>query len=99
MDAQELLQAYRLELYVTHRSHVAVLFRQQVTGRMEEEDLWCPFGSIDPVRSNVTDAAKIVTAFEKRTEDALLDAALKPAETVAVAAMEPDKPKNPGQAK
>jgi hypothetical protein len=93
VGAQELLQAYRSELYLTHRGHVEVLFRQQVTGKMEQKDLWCPFGSMGLVRSNVTDAEKIVTAFEKRTEDALLDAALTPAEAVAAAAIERDKPK------
>lgn len=94
VGAQELLQAYRSELYLTHRGHVEILFRQQVTGKMEEKDLWCPFGSMDPVRSNVKEAVQIIQAFEKRTEDALLDAALTPSEAVAAAAIEPDRRKN-----
>ncbi|MBU0589217.1 MAG: hypothetical protein KJ852_16730 [Gammaproteobacteria bacterium] len=90
VGAQELLQAYRSELYLTHRGHVEVLFRQQVTGRMEQKNLWCPFGSMDPVRSNVKEAVQIVQAFEKRTEDALLDAALTPSEAAAAAAIKPE---------
>lgn len=90
VGAQELLLAYRSELYVTHREDVEVLFRQRVSGQMESATLWCPFGTMDPVRSNVREAAKIVQAFEKRMEDALLEAALMPAEAAALAVIEPD---------
>ena len=92
VGAQELLLAYRSELYVTHRCQVEILFRQQVTSKMEERNLWCPFGSMDPVRSNVKEAEQIIHAFEKRIEDALLDHAMTPAESAAAAVISPNRP-------
>jgi hypothetical protein len=78
---------------------VEILFRQQVTGKMEDKDLWCPFGSMDPVRSNVQEAEKIIQAFEKRTEDALLQSALTPSESAAAVVIDPSAPSSPSLGK
>lgn len=99
VGAQELLLAYRSELYFMHRNQVEILFRQQVTGKMESKDLWCPFGSTDPVRSNVQEAEKIIQAFEKRTEDALLQSALTPSESAAAVVIDPSTPSSPPSSK
>lgn len=99
VGAQELLLAYRSEFYTMHREQVEILFRQQVTGKMEKKDLWCPFGAMDPERSNVKEAEKIVQAFERRTEDALLHAALTPSESAAADAINPSATKYSSTAK
>ena len=90
VGTKELLVAYRSELYVTHREDVEVLLRQQITGKMEKATLWCPFGSMNPVGSNVKSATQIVQAFEKRVEDALLEASLMPVEVAAMTVLKPD---------
>ena len=99
VGAPELLLAYRSELYAMHRDQVEILFRQQITGKMEDRDLWCPFGSTDPIRSNVHDAEKIIQAFEQRTEDALLHAALTPSESAAAAVINPSASSRSSSAK
>lgn len=99
VGAQELLLAFRSELYAMHRDQVEVLFRQQITKKMEHKDLWCPFGSTDPERSNVHEAEKIIQAFERRTEDALLKAALTSSESAAAAVINPNTPNSSSPAK
>lgn len=99
VGVQELLLAFRSEMYAMHREQVDILFRQEVTGKMENKDLWCPFGSTDPARSNVQEAEKIIQAFERRTEDALLQAALTPAESAAAAVINPCAPARSSTAK
>ena len=74
----ELLQAYQSAAYAMHREDVEILIRQQVTAKMEREDLWCPFTSVATAASNVTTADPVVKSFEMRTEDAILAAALLP---------------------
>lgn len=85
----ELRDAYRSELYAIHRADVEALFRQHVSGRMEIEALWCPFGSMEHSESNVSQATAIIDAFEKRVEDDYLRESLTPSEGQAWDALRP----------
>lgn len=85
----EMRDAYRSELYAIHREDVEVLFRQHVSRSMEREDLWCPFGSMEPGQSNVKQATEIIDAFEKRVEDDYLRESLSPSEAQALDALQP----------
>lgn len=85
----QIRDAYQSELYAMHRDDVEVLFRQHVSGRVEKEDLWCPFGSTTQGKSNVTEATAIIEAFEKRVEDDFLRESLTPTERQALDALQP----------
>ncbi len=89
VGVSEMRDAYRSELYAIHREDVEVLFRQHVSRNMEREDLWCPFGSMEPGQSNVTQATEIIDAYEKRVEDDYLRESLSPSEAQALDALQP----------
>lgn len=89
VGVSEIRNAYRSELYAIHRADVEALFRQHVTGRMESEGLWCPFGSMEHSNSTVTQATEIIHAFEKRLEDDYLRESLTPTEAQALDALRP----------
>lgn len=95
----QICDAYRSELYAMHREDVEVLFRQLVNRNMESQALWCPFGSMDQSNSNVTEATKIVNAFEKRVEDDYLRESLTPSEAKAFDAVQPQASGNVKPAK
>lgn len=95
----EMRDAYRSELYAIHREDVEVLFRQLASGKMESEALWCPFGSMERSKSNVTKATEIINAFEKRVEDDYLRESLMPSEAQALDALRPQTSRNAKPAK
>ena len=95
----ELLHAYRSAEYAMHREDVEILIRQQVTGRMEDEDLWCPFTSAVTAFSNVKTADPVVESFETRIEEAILAAAFTPAEAAAHEKVKSDGPVKKSPAK
>jgi len=99
VGAGELVRAYQSADYAMHRDDVETLIRQQVTGKMEREDLWCPFAPARTAVSNVEKADPIVKSFEKRTEEAILAAALTPAEAAAHKEIKSDAPANKNPAK
>lgn len=93
VGVSEIRDAYRSELYAIHRADVEVLFRQHVSGKMESEGLWCPFGSMEHSKSNVTQATEIIDAFEKRVEDDYLRESLTPSEAQALDALRSHGPR------
>ena len=94
----EILAAYQSAEYSMSREEVEILHKQEITGKMIREDLWCPFSSTEVV-SNVKPLSSAVTSFESRTEDALLTAAMLPCEAAASEALRPHKPSVPPTAK
>jgi hypothetical protein len=99
VGVSEMRDAYRSELYAMHREDVEILFRQLASGMMERETLWCPFGSMQRDKSNVTEAAEIINAFEKRVEDDYLRESLTPSEAQALDALQPQALSNAKPAK
>ena len=99
VSVTEMRDAYRSELYAIHREDVEILFRQTASGKMESEDLWCPFGSMEQSKSNVTQATEIIKEFEKRIEDDYLRESLTPAEAKALDALRPQASGNSRPAK
>jgi hypothetical protein len=99
VGVSEMRNAYRSELYAIHREDVEVLFRQLASGKMEREALWCPFGSLEQGKSNVTQATEIIEAFEKRVEDDYLRESLTPSEAQALDALRPQASNNAKPAK
>lgn len=95
----ELLHAYRSAAYAMHRDDVEILIRQRITGKMEREDLWCPFTSVEISATNVTTADPVVKSFETRTEEAILASALMPAEVAAHEKLKPECPERMSPAK
>jgi len=95
----QISDAYRSELYAMHREDVEVLFRQLASRKMESQALWCPFGSMEQGNSNVTNATKIIDAFEKRVEDDYLRESLTPSEAKAFDAIRPQPSSNAKPAK
>lgn len=84
----ELRLAYQSLDYSVNREDVEILHRQSVEKAMIQEDLWCPFFTTE-VAQKVINASSAIASFERRTEDALLDAALLPTEAVANASLIP----------
>ncbi|WP_157275315.1 hypothetical protein [Pelomonas sp. Root1444] len=81
VGGQELLAAYRHFDYSANREAVELLHRQAIQKQMLREDLWCPLAGVEPITqspSNVVDADAAIQHFERRVEEALLDAALGP---------------------
>lgn len=79
VGGQELLAAYRSFDYSANREAVELLHRQSIHKRMLREDLWCPLSAVqctgmEPTKVVTADAA--IQNFERRTEEALLEAAL-----------------------
>ena len=79
----ELLAAYRSARYGMHRKDVEALLRQEITGRVEIEDLWCPFAEAAAEAINVTAIPAAVESFERRVEERILSDAMLPSEAAA----------------
>lgn len=83
VGCEELLNAYRSADYAMHRDDVEALFRQDITGRIEREDLWCPFISTGPETAKLKAASAAIESFERRMEEAILADAMMPSEATA----------------
>ncbi len=79
----ELLAAYQSTAYTLHREDVEALHRQTITGKVERDDLTCPFKSTAAEARNVEVVQEAIESFEKRTEDAILADAMLPTEAAA----------------
>ena len=88
VGANELRLAYQSIDYSVNREDVEILHRQSIQLTMLRDDLWCPFSSTE-FKQNVKEASIAISGFERRTEDALLDAALLPNEAIANAMLIP----------
>lgn len=81
-----LIAAYRSAEYAMHRDDVEALIRQDISGKVERQDLSCPFTSTTTVGAcSVAAATSAVESFERRIEDAILADAMMPSEAAALA--------------
>jgi hypothetical protein len=79
VGGQELLAAYRSFDFSANREAVELLHRQSIQKQMLREDLWCPLSGVQCIETGptkVVNADPAILNFERRTEDALLEAVL-----------------------
>lgn len=80
VGTDELLAAYRSAEFSMHRDDVEALHRQELTGKIERNDLVCPFSSTELEETSVTPANVAIESFERRVEEAHLQDAMTPTE-------------------
>lgn len=92
VGANEISRAYKSAEFTIHREEVEILWRQSMSGRVERQDLWCPFSDQENA-GNISIAQQAIEDYQRRVDDDYMRSSLTPAENAGLQSIEPKRPR------